>query len=194
MRYRIKEIASRAELSNFFRPGGIGVELGVQEGDHAELLVKYSKARKIHLVDFWSYQAKERTEFLRPEWSEHKQKVLERFAPEIENGRVEVHDMPFVEFLSRFPDEYFDWAYLDGWHQYHDVIRDIGDAAKKVKILGIFGGHDFLVEPNDWKTGVPRAVIELIQSGYGPMIGLSNEKNSDWLIQRGGVANVDISR
>lgn len=181
--FRIKEIERRADVGKFFRPFGIGAELGVETGANAVDLLKACKPKKMYLVDWWSFQADARG---MEDWKHYGDGVRSKFASEVSTGQVEIVDGNFESFLSKFPDEFFDWIYLDGWHQYEHVSRDILQAARKVKVGGIFGGHDFKVEPGDWDTGVPRAVIELIQGGYGPMIGLSNESNADWLIKRGG--------
>lgn len=181
--YKVKEIPNRREVAKLFRPHGIGVEFGVETGAHALDLLEVAKPKKLYLVDWWSHQENER-QFT--QWREYKKEVLEMFAPQIATGQVEVHDKSFADFLRDIPDGYFDWAYLDGWHQYEHVSRDVVQIAPKVKELGAFAGHDFKIEPGDWGTGVCRAVFELVQSGYGPLVGLSNELNGDWVVQRGG--------
>lgn len=183
MRFPIQDIKSRQQLSLLLPPHGIGVEFGVDEGDHAQTLINFSNAKKIYLVDFWSYNAS-REGF--ENWKDKLDRVRARFAVQVAAGLVEIVDSTFRDFLDKFPDEYFDWGYLDGWHSYKDVTRDAGDILPKLKRGAIFGGHDFKVEPKDWGTGCCRAVLELVQNGVGPLIGLSNEENSDWVIRKGG--------
>jgi predicted O-methyltransferase YrrM len=53
-----------------------------------------------------------------------------------------------------FPDESFDFIFIDGGHDYETVIEDIRGWFPKLKKGGVFGGHDI-----DW-PGVDRAVSE----------------------------------
>lgn len=183
MKYPIADIGSRQNVATYFPPGGIGAEFGVDAGDNAADLIRYANADQIYLVDFWSVNGN------RPgyeDWKRKKGAVLIRFADQIAAGKVTVVDSPFEEFLAGIPDGYLDWAYLDGWHRYHNVTKDCADILPKIKRGGIFAGHDFKVEPADWGTGCPRAVLEMVQNGVGPLLGLSNEENPDWIIRKGG--------
>lgn len=183
MKHPIQNIKSREEITLLFPPGGVGAELGVDNGDHAASLIATTSAERIYLVDFWSFNAS------RPgfeEWAEKKRHVETRFAREIAAGRVFVVDSSFADFLAGFPDGFFNWLYLDGWHGYDEVTRDLAIVAAKLKRGAVAAGHDFKIEPKDWGTGCCRAVLELVQSGFGPLIGLSDEENSDWVIRKGG--------
>jgi hypothetical protein len=45
--------------------------------------------------------------------------------------------------VTLFPDEFFDFVYIDGNHNYESVKQDMGLWLPKVKKGGLMGGHDF---------------------------------------------------
>ena len=58
-----------------------------------------------------------------------------------------------------FPDEYFDFIYIDASHYYEDVLADIRGWLPKMKHDGLMGGHDY----GDGKhtKQVKQAVVEI---------------------------------
>jgi len=74
-----------------------------------------------------------------------------------------------VEALGSFPDEYFDWIYIDAQHTYDGVKRDIAAARRKIKADGLLVFNDYTmwsyVEMQPY--GVVAAVNELcIEEGW----------------------------
>ena len=65
---------------------------------------------------------------------------------------------------AQFPDDYFDFVYLDGDHTYDGVKTDIASYLPKVKSNGIIAGDDYAIG-RWWGDGVIRAFNELIGSG-----------------------------
>lgn len=59
--------------------------------------------------------------------------------------------------VNDFTDESFDFIYIDGIHQYENVLRDIKNYLPKVKKGGVIGGHD--LGPT-W-VGIEKAVNEI---------------------------------
>jgi hypothetical protein len=79
---------------------------------------------------------------------------------------------------SLFPKEFFDFVYIDGWHQYPAVKKDIEAWWPKVKSGGFLGGHDLgHVE----FPGVVRAVEQFSRKVSREFQVLSD---SDWLIEK----------
>jgi len=66
-----------------------------------------------------------------------------------------VSNFPFARFLNmssieaaeKFPDEYFDFIYIDGDHSYLGVCADLATWQNKVKKGGFIAGHDYDVDP-----------------------------------------------
>jgi cephalosporin hydroxylase len=70
---------------------------------------------------------------------------------------VIVHHSAAAEAAAEFADEYFDWIYIDGNHQYEFVLLDLESYYPKVKAGGSIVGDDYGVE-GWWRGGVTRAV------------------------------------
>jgi hypothetical protein len=54
--------------------------------------------------------------------------------------RVEIHRDASTACSSRFPDNYFDWIYIDGNHLYEFVKQDLESYFPKIKSGGIVAG------------------------------------------------------
>jgi predicted O-methyltransferase YrrM len=53
-----------------------------------------------------------------------------------------------------FPDEHFDFVYIDADHSYEGVVRDMKAWWPKVKKGGLFCGDDYIPDDGDiWLTG-----------------------------------------
>lgn len=86
-----------------------------------------------------------------------------------------------VSAASRFPDQHFDWLYIDAMHDYENVLNDLEAWWPKLRPGGLFSGDDygdFLGSPLmsaerfstvfgsvavNWKWGVQRAVNEFCE-------------------------------
>lgn len=170
----IQELPDRDALGAFLPQRGVGCEMGVMDGSHAASLLKHANPRRLHLVDFWSSHH-------RPEWKEYHQAVVDRFGGD---ERVVIHDADVNIVLPQFRDAYLDWCYIDTWHGYEAVKRDIALALPKLKPGGILCGHDFKVHPRDWRTGVVRSVIETIQEGLAVMVAVTNVEFAEWVLRK----------
>jgi len=194
----IEELEDRDALSKYLPPNGIGMELGVARGEHAESLLKYAKPKELHLVDFWTkmsdpkYGIRYSDQPDRFDWLGYKEEVIKKFGRE---DSVTLHDAHIGEVVPTFPDNYFDWIYIDTWHWYRSITRDISLSLPKLKVGGYLCGHDFDIAPGRdipvgthdrkaWGTGPPRAVIEAIQNEGLRMVALTNEELGDWVLQK----------
>lgn len=185
----IVELASREDFDDWLPKKGIGCEMGVHAGWHAFSLCLRTQVEELHLVDFWSFHPTQDREA----WKGYKQETMDRFRLEIEQKKVIIYDDYVENVMPTFADEYFDWIYIDTWHDYQSVKRDIELAAPKVKEGGILCGHDFRVEPSEgipgsgfvygWGTGLIRAVIEFSQCDNNEFVALSNMPYADWAIR-----------
>jgi len=78
---------------------------------------------------------------------------------------VRIHRKPSTDV--DLPDNYLDWAYIDGNHLYEFVKADIAFYTRKVKPGGFILGDDYM-DTDWWKDGVKRAVDEA--SASGPLV------------------------
>ena len=88
-------------------------------------------------------------------------RVLVSFAQEVESGRVIVHRGDSGVVSASFPDDYFDWVYIDGNHLYEFVKRDLEGFYAKTKSGGLIAGDDYQ-DGGWWGGGVKTAVDEFV--------------------------------
>ena len=58
------------------------------------------------------------------------------------------HNISSVEAAKLYPDEYFDFVYLDGDHTYNGVMSDLEAWKNKVRKGGYLSGHDYDMSDN----------------------------------------------
>jgi hypothetical protein len=146
-----KLLTNRDELLEMLPTGGIVAELGVDMGHFSERILTLNKPKKLHLIDVW--QSKR--------YHQGKQKqVEERFKDEIASGQVEINLGLSTDIASDFPDNYFDWIYIDTVHTYEVTAAELAAYRTKVKEGGFICGHDYVLF--NW-TGLARyGVIESV--------------------------------
>lgn len=77
---------------------------------------------------------------------------------------------------SLFPDEFFDFIYIDGSHDYEPVNSDIRSWWSKIKKGGVLGGHDYKNSPY-----VEQAVKEFVaEKGLQILEFLDDIRHAEW--------------
>jgi hypothetical protein len=132
-------------------------EVGVYKGDNGIEMLTYDKIKKLYLVDNYKPFYKWFTDsvgvmFFDDTAEMFYEVVKERFFKY--DGRVDLIKKDSVEAAKDFPDEFFDYVYIDGGHDYEMVRDDIKAWFPKVKKSGMLAGHD--INADD----VRKAVIE----------------------------------
>lgn len=136
---------------------GVGCEIGVYKGDFSERLLYATNPTRLHLIDPWE---KYEHGWGRMITDKMYFDVIERF---LKVECVMVHRGYSSHVLANFPDNYFDWVYIDGDHQYSAVRCDLEIAHRVVKPYGIIAGDDYHAN-GWWGDDVMRAVNEKIQT------------------------------
>jgi predicted O-methyltransferase YrrM len=126
--------------------GGICAEIGTQTGYFAKKIWEIIKPNELHIFDI------DFTPFDR-----------EYFEESIKKGLVNILVGDSSTQLATFPNEYFDFIYIDGDHSYDGIRKDIEQAVKKIKYNGYIVCNDYTIySPLEHaKYGVPRAVNEM---------------------------------
>jgi hypothetical protein len=151
------------------------VEVGVSRGDNAKMMMMNLPLAKFYLVD--SYDVNNSTFQFSKDGKVHVFTQEER-AQFIEEARRNVAEYAgnrcewFIDdsalVAAKFPDDHFDFVYIDAQHDYDSVKRDIEAWWPKVKKGGFLAGHDY-------GGDVAKAIQEKfgsVSSGYG----------SDWWV------------
>jgi ubiquinone/menaquinone biosynthesis C-methylase UbiE len=142
---------NREAMLHALPKGGIVAEVGTWRGSFSERIAAICGPKELHLLDI-------------------------DFSPLNEGpiragmaGRVEKHLGDSASSLAQFPENYFDWMYIDGDHTYEGVVKDLAAAHRVLKR----GGHLMCNDYTNWDCGsaqpygVARAVNELcLQHSY----------------------------
>ena len=131
------------ELFNKLGLYGRGAEIGVQAGIYSHTLRNTWKGEELYLIDRWEYNPHYKDIANIPDDQQKKLylSVIEKF---IDDDSVQIIKKDSVNASKQFPDEYFDWIYLDADHSYEGCSRDLKAWFPKLKKGGVFAGHDYL--------------------------------------------------
>lgn len=168
-------------LLNSLNLNGVGVEIGVEQGDYSQLMMDSWNYDHYYLVDFW--QAYSDNPKMTQEKQDAKyQAVVDRFK---DNPKVTVVRDTSEHACEMFEDSVLDWVYIDADHSYEAVKRDIEAWYKKVKVGGILAGHDYMPDGEYYgeQFGVKSAVDEFAKRN-NLMVNLTTGEGSylTWFI------------
>jgi len=166
----LKTLLNREELLKNMPTNKVVAELGVDRGGFSELILKIATPQKLHLIDVWEGGR----------YHDGLNNIVEtKFKNEIDKGLVEMNIGFSTEVLLDFPDNYFDWVYLDTDHTYKTTKDELALLKLKVKPGGIIAGHDYTI--GNWvehnRYGVIEAVNEFCVNENWEIIFLTAEAN-----------------
>jgi hypothetical protein len=122
----------RMQLARLLPDGGVGIELGVAAGYFSDALLRCSKLKVLFSIDAWADHHDSQEYLL----------AVRRLAKH-GNWSV-VLRMFFDDAIALFDDESIDFIYLDAYaHTGQENGRLIDRWWKKLKIGGLFAGHDY---------------------------------------------------
>jgi hypothetical protein len=151
---RARRAAKRDFLFSHLPKGGVAIEVGVFDGDFSERILHFNEPRIDGPTQHFDSTAEAAASL-----EDQYQNIQRRFAAEIRSGRIVVHRMLSHDAAPLFPDEHFDWAYVDASHFYDDVKRDLYAFYPKIRHGGYMLGDDY-DRRGIWDHGVTRAVDE----------------------------------
>jgi hypothetical protein len=152
---------NRNELIKSLNLKGIGLEVGVYQGDFSNVLLGFTNLH-LYLLDAWrhfptgyadSCNASDELQILRMATTVAKLRKYE--------GRFTLIRDLSVSAAEMFKDEFFDFIYLDANHSYQGISEDLNAWYPKLKKGGIFSGHDYVDKPPYME--VKKAVDEFAQ-------------------------------
>lgn len=142
-----KVVESREKMLELMPKNAVCAEVGIFLCDFSQLILQTTRPRELHLVD------------LDPEAVEIAKR---RFTQQLARGQIVVHCGNSSDVILGMPEEYFDWIYIDGDHQYAGVKKDLDAARTRIKRDGLIALNDYIYfAPSDFsKYGVVEAVNE----------------------------------
>jgi len=140
-----------------------GIEIGVATGNYSEILLSSTKLKKIYFLDPWREYSKEvyndTTNCSQLGQDNRYNFVVKRLGKF--GDRAVIIRKDSIESLEDFSDRYFDFIYIDANHAYEYVKKDIINWYPKLKVGGVFAGHDYMnAVTKTGKYGVKQAVDE----------------------------------
>lgn len=118
-------------------------EIGVFTGDFSKILFD-TNPKELHLIDpfegNFSSGDKDGYNIKNVNLTQYYKTLVNCYR---ENENVYVYKKYSTEALPLFPDEYFDFMYIDANHDYKYVQEDLELCKRKTKRGGIIAGHDY---------------------------------------------------
>ncbi len=166
----LKVILDRIELLKNIPKNGIVAELGVNKGDFSNKILKYSKPKKLYLIDIWKSERYNKSK---------KEYVQNRFEDQIKSRKIVILNGRSENELKKFPNNYFDWVYIDTSHQYDQTLNELLISRLKVKSGGFITGHDYCKGNiiKSFSYGVVQAVNQFCKKYNWEFIYLTHESH-----------------
>ncbi len=197
-RFSADEPRVRSQLGVYLNDLGLnrfGIEIGVYRGRFAEKILERWQGEQLWLVDPWRHLDDYLDSYNRSDARSERNLAAARRRLSRWAARVEWLRERSEEAAACFPGEFFDFIYIDANHSYQHVSRDLRLWFPKLRVGGLFAGHDYynaiadarlepiLVEraPADMLTsyGVKSAVDEFAV-GIGASVKATRERFPSW--------------
>ncbi len=176
---------------------GVVAEIGVAYGDFSEKILETMTPKKMYAIDLFHEERKREGDiwgrtWIRDSGLNHREWYEKKFSKKIDEGILEVKSGLSYEVLKTFPDNFFDYVYIDACHEYESVKRDAEMVYDKVKNGGIVAFNDYTYftithEPFDPYSyyGVALVANEFINKTNSKVLFLCLERhlNMDIVVQ-----------
>lgn len=142
---------SRKRMLRIMPQNAVVVEVGVFRGSFAKEIMCMTEPKELILIDPWVFQQPKKEQWAYVPWGGIKcqadfekeyQKVIDHFGA---LSNVKIIRGYSHEVVSTIPNDYVDWVYVDGAHDYDSVLEDVQDWYNKIKAGGWICGDDW-----DW--------------------------------------------
>ena len=170
---------NRYELIEKLPKGGIVAEIGVWEGNLSQAILEQTEPSILYLIDSWGPTENPKYDFdpaygSMDDGERCYRGILNKFEKEISIGQVQIVRSLSSKCLDMFPDNYFDWIYIDADHSYKGALTDLQLYAPKVKREGFILGHDYTQGAMyGWDFGVIEAVNDFVYANKFHFLALT---------------------
>lgn len=159
---------NRDQYTELLKDYSLGLEVGVEYGIFAKQILSSWSGRLV-CVDVWEHQQDYDEPTNKKDFDVMFKDFNERMKPF--SGRVMI-----VKNLSNvacefFPDEHFDFIFIDANHQYKYVKNDLDCWWPKLKSGGLFSGHDWR---HDFKPDLDKNMPVYYENRYIGRYGINS--------------------
>ena len=156
-----KVVSTRWDALIHMPKNAICAEIGVAYGEYSEKILEIMEPHELHLIDLYSWGDFFGKDYFAKSGLNHEQFITKKFA---NNKNVKIVKGSSYEVLETYPDNYFDYVYLDAAHDYDNVVKDINVLHNKIKDGGIlvFNDYTWFSPCENYEYGVFRAVNEFL--------------------------------
>lgn len=119
----------------------IGCYLGKSTIFMAECIRESGKDITLHVVDTFGGEG------MSADMSSFQDTFMENIRKCDVEDLICVHPGKSEQVVPTFPDEHFDFIFIDGLHTYEAVSSDIKNSLRKLRSGGVLAGHDYQHEP-----------------------------------------------
>jgi len=142
----MENISNREDIIKHFKPSGLGLEVGVYEGEFSKYILDHCPNLNLILLDCWQEQDKD---IYKDDMNSSNQIQIQRINKTINNVRDHYNRINLIKgfsdhFSKLFANNIFDFIFIDGNHGYDSVKKDLNNWYPKIKNGGLFCGHDYV--------------------------------------------------
>ena len=123
----------------------ICAEIGGWRGEVSEHILAITTPKKLHLIDPWMFQPKFGGNWYGGQIAKNQKDmddIYELVHNKFRNSAVIHREYSDIAF-NHFDNEYFDWIYIDGNHNYAYIMKDLALYYPKIKSGGYITGDDY---------------------------------------------------
>jgi len=165
----------RIMIAELFQELGfkVGAEIGVYMGHYSTVICQKNPEAKLYCIDPWdayyyyTQTSKEKAEGIYAEF-------VKNIGPF--KNQIELVRKISMEAVKEFKDDSLDFIYIDGLHDFDNIMLDLIHWVPKVRVGGIVSGHDYAP---GYMLGVIPAVDVYTRMHNVSMYYVTNERHRE---------------
>jgi hypothetical protein len=144
--HKIKLINQRQQIKEYLNniSDSVVCEVGTRTGDFLENTLLTNNCKLLIAIDIWTNTGNINQNDNDYDQQELDKQYIETFNKFLSNPNIKI----LREFSNKahkfFPDNFFDFVYIDADHSENGCYEDLNNWYPKVKIGGILSGHDYI--------------------------------------------------
>lgn len=156
-----------------------GVEMGVERGLFTEVLCQANPQAKIYAVDAWAAYGGYREHVSQDKLDGFYAEAVERLRP----YNCAIMRRFSVEAAEHFASGELDFVYIDGNHEFRQVVNDISEWLPKVRKGGIIAGHDYREDKKQGALFHVKSAVHGYTDAYkiSPWFVLRGDHSASWM-------------